>query len=68
MGSEEDTPIHPVFEQIGGRFGVFDSAVRTSSPLPSYLVFTLTPALADPNRHLLLRALQPSEAVIIHNT
>ena len=41
-------PIRPVFEQIGERFGRFDSAVRTSFPLPSYLVFTLTLAPVDP--------------------
>ena len=59
MGSEEDTPIRSVFEQIGGRFGRFDLAVRISFPLSSYLNFTLTPALADPNMRLLPRALQP---------
>ena len=47
-GSEEDMPIRPVFEQIGERFGRFDSAVRTSFPLPSYLIFTLTPTPVDP--------------------
>ena len=44
-------PIRPVSV---GRFGSSDLAVRTPSPLPSYLIFTLTPAPADPNRHLLL--------------
>ena len=58
MGSEEDTTIRPVFEQIGGRFGGFDLAVRISFPLPSCFIFTLTPAPADPNMRLLPRALQ----------
>ena len=66
MGSEGDTPIRPVFEQIGGRFGGFDSAVRISFPLPSSLIFTLTPAPADPNMRLLLpRALQPHPRITI---
>ena len=66
MGSEEDTPIHPVFEQIGGRFARFDSAVRISFPLPSYLIFTLTPAPADPNMRLLFpRALQPHPRITL---
>ena len=38
----------------GETFGRFDSAVRISFPLPSYPIFTLTPAPADPNRLLLL--------------
>ena len=53
MGGEEDTPIRHVFEQIGERFGGFDLEVRTSFPLPSYLILTLTPAPADPNMRLL---------------
>ena len=66
MGSEEDTTIRPVFEQIGGRFGRFDLAVRISFPLPSYLIFTLTPAPADPNRRLLLpRAFQPHPRITL---
>ena len=39
-GREEYMPIRPVAEQIGERFGRFGSAVRTSFPLPSYLIFT----------------------------
>ena len=66
MGSEEDMPNHPIFEQIGGRFGRFDSAVHISFPLPSCLIFTLTPAPADPNMHLLLpRALQPHPCITL---
>ena len=65
MGSEGDTPIRPVFEQIVGRFGRVDLAVRISFPLPSYLIFTLTPAPADPNRHLLPRALQSHPRVTL---
>ena len=66
MGSEEDTPIRPVFEQVGGRFGRFDLAVRISFPLPSCFIFTLTPAPADPNTRLLLpRELQPHPRITI---
>ena len=66
MGSEEDTPIRPVFEEIGGRFGRFDLAVRISFPLPSCLIFTLTPAPADPNmRFLPPRALQPHPRITL---
>ena len=66
MGSEEDTPIRPVFEKIGGRFDRFDLAVRISFLLPSCLIFTLTPAPADPNTHLLLPwALQPHPRITL---
>ena len=65
MGSGEDTPIRPVFEQIVGRFGRVDLAVRTSFPLPSYLIFTLTPVPTDPNRRLLpLWVLQPHPLIL----
>ena len=47
-------PICPAFEQTGERSGGFDLEVRTSFPLPSYLILTLTPAPVDPNRRLLL--------------
>ena len=53
MGSEEDTPIRPIFEQIVGRFGRVDLAVRISFPLSSCLIFTLTPVSTYPNRRLL---------------
>ena len=53
-------PVRPVFEQIGERFSTFDSAVRTSFPLPSYLILTLTPVPTDRNRcRLPLSVLQP---------
>ena len=69
MGSEEDTPIRPVFEQIVGRFGRVDLAVRISFPLPSCLIFTLTPAPADPNMHFLLpRALQPHPRIALRRS
>ena len=66
MGSEGDTPIRPVFEQIGGSFGGFDLAVRISFPLPFCFIFTLTPAPADPNMRLLPpRALHPHPRIIL---
>ena len=52
MGSEEDMPIFPIFEQIGEGFGRFDLVVHTSFPLLSF-IFMLTPAPAEPNRCLL---------------
>ena len=68
-GREEYMPIRPVAEQIGERFGRFDSAVRISFPLPSYPIFTLTPAPADPNRLLLLPwALQSHPRVTLRSS
>ena len=65
-------PIRPAAKQIGERFGRFDSAVRTSSPLPSYFIFILTPTPADPIGASSLGNFSPihaspSEAVVIHN-
>ena len=66
MGGKEDMPIRPFFEEIGGRFSGFDLVVCISFPLPSCLIFTLTPAPADPNTRLLLpRALQPHPRITI---
>ena len=63
--SEEDMPIRPASKQIGERFGRFDPAVRTSSPLPSYLIFTLAPVPTDCNRLLLpLWVLQPHPRIL----
>ena len=72
-GREEYMPIRPVAEQIGERFGRFGSAVRTSFPLPFYLIFTLTPAPAGPTGSFSsigefspIHA-SPSDAAIIQN-
>ena len=65
-GSEGDMLIGPVFEQTGEKFGGFDLEVRTSFPLPSCLIFTLTPAPADPNMRLLLpRELQSHPCITL---
>ena len=61
--------LRPVFEQIGERFGRFDLAVRTSFPLPFYLILTLTPLPTGRDMRLLpLWVLQPHPRILRRRT